>query len=209
MEDLMESADFDQLTRSLVTQASRRHILFGALSATLGLLMSPAGGASVRADRKPQQHCAKAGQKVQPKKDCCTGLIEDAHGRCTPGPSGNPCQGQANGTCCAGDTGKQWCQGGSCVAVPDYGTITQCRGACQFRGENRVVTVCGATMTCPGCDECRGACNNTACDGIIGPFGTGGYCVRGTGAVCSNGGCAAPAQCCSATAIGCVEVCVP
>jgi hypothetical protein len=64
------------------------------------------------ADRKHRQHCAKEGQKVQPKKDCCTGLIEDADGRCTTGPPSNPCQGQADGTCCAGDTGKQWCQGG-------------------------------------------------------------------------------------------------
>src|SRR3954468_18918107 len=144
MEDLMDSADFDQLVRSLVTPASRRRLLAGALSATLGLLMPPAGGASVRADRKPQQHCAKEGQKVQPKKDCCAGLIEDADGRCMTGPLGNPCQGQADGTCCAGDTGKQWCQGGACVAVPASGTLTQCRGACQFRGEARLVKVCGA-----------------------------------------------------------------
>src|SRR4051794_21306604 len=130
MEDLMDSADFDKLVRSLVTQASRRRIVAGALSATLGVLMPPAGGASVRADRQHRQPCAREGQKVQPKKDCCTGLIEAADGRCTTGPPGNPCQGQADGTCCAGDTGKQWCLGGSCVAVPDYGTITQCRGAC-------------------------------------------------------------------------------
>jgi hypothetical protein len=97
------------------------------------------------------------------------------------------------------------------VAVPDYGTITQCQGACQFRGEDRLVTVCGAKMTCPGCDECGRACNFTACDGITGAFDTGGYCVRGTNEVCSssNGGCPPPAQCCTATAIGCVEVCVP
>jgi hypothetical protein len=208
-EQLMDSADFDQLARSLATQVSRRRILAGALSAALGLLMPPAGGSLVRADRKHRQPCAKDGQKAQPKKGCCTGLIEDADGRCTTGPPSNPCEGQADGTCCAGDTGQQWCQGGSCVAVPDYGTITQCRGACQFRGEERVVTVCGATMTCPGCDECGRACNHTACDGIIGAFDTGGYCVRGTDAVCTNGGCTPPAQCCTATAIGCVEVCVP
>jgi hypothetical protein len=205
----MESADFDQLARSLVTQASRRGVLAGALSAGLGLLMPPIGSSSARANRKLRQHCAKEGQKVQPKKGCCTGLIEDGDGRCTRIPPGNPCQGQADGTCCAGDTGQQWCQDGSCVAVPDYGTITQCRGACQFRGEERLVTVCGATMTYPGCDECGRACNHTACDGIIGPFGTGGYCVRGTDTLCSDGGCAAPAQCCSATAIGCVELCIP
>ncbi len=205
----MDSADFDQLARSLVTQVSRRRTLAGGLSAALGLLMPSAGGSSVRADRKHRQHCAKEGQKVQPKKGCCTGLIEDADGRCATGPPGNPCEGQADGTCCAGDTGQRWCQGGSCEAVPDYGTIRQCRGACQFRGEQRVVTVCGATMECPGCDECRGACPPTACDGIIGAFGIGGYCVRGTGTVCSNGDCPSPAQCCTATSIGCVEVCVP
>src|SRR5436190_28834 len=125
MEDLMDSADFDQLARSLVTPASRRRILAGALSAMLGLRMRPAG------------------------------------------------------------------------AGPASGTTTQRRGASQSRGEHRGVPACGATMTCPGPERCPGACPPTAGAGITAPSGPGDYCVRGADAVCSNGGCTPPAQCCT------------
>jgi hypothetical protein len=112
-------------------------------------------------------------------------------------PTSNRCKGKADGACCAGNKGEHWCQGGSCVAVPDYGTITQCRGACGT-GPERSVTVCGATMSCPFCIDPDGCDDWAFCEGIMGPFGIGSYCVRETGFVCSEvtGACEGTAQCC-------------
>jgi hypothetical protein len=197
----MESVDFDRLARSLVTEASRRRVLAGALSAALGSLVSPISSRSVRADRKDGRGSDKTKGK-DPDGD-------NGHGHGNP-PTSNRCKGKADGACCAGNTGEHWCQGGSCVPVPEQGTITQCRGACAA-GSERLVTVCGATMMCPDCDAhtCR-ACGGNFCDGIMGPFGIGGYCVRETGFVCSSstGECPANSQCCP-FAPRCVEVCVP
>src|SRR3954469_8130215 len=168
----MDTVAFDRLGRSLVTEASRRRVLAGALSAALGSLVPPIGSLSVRAARKDGRGSDK------PKGKGPDGGNGHSHGnghRNGNPPPSNPCEGQADGACCAGNKGEHWCQGGSCMPVPEQGTITQCRGACGA-GSGRLVTVCGATMSCPFCIDPEGCRDNIFCDGIIGPFGIGSYC---------------------------------
>jgi hypothetical protein len=200
----MDSVDFDRLARSLVTEASRRRVLAGALSAALGSLVSPIGSLSARADRKDGR-----GSDKPKDKDPDGG---NGHGNGNRPPS-NPCEGQADGACCAGKKGEHWCQGGSCVPVPEQGTLTECRGACGT-GPQRFITVCGATMSCPFCTEPDGCRDNIFCDGIIGPFGIGSYCVLQTLEVCadtkhSKRQCPGSTQCCSTLGSQCVELRVP
>ena len=204
----MDSVDFDRLARSLVTQASRRRVLAGALSAALGSLVPPIGSLSVRADRKD----GRGSDKPKGKGPDGGNGNGHGHGNGKPPPS-NPCEGQADGACCAGNKGEHWCQGGSCVPVPSRGTITQCRGACGT-GPERSVNVCGATMSCPFCTEPDGCRDNIFCDGIIGPFGIGSYCVLQTLEVCadtkhSKRQCPGSTQCCSTLGPQCVELRFP
>lgn len=67
----MDAARFDGIAKALGSGADRRRmlsVLGGGLAAALG------GGAGTLADHKPS-HCAKAGQKVQSHKECCSGLM--------------------------------------------------------------------------------------------------------------------------------------
>src|SRR5215212_8762961 len=105
----MDSVDFDRLARSLVTEASRRRVLAGALSAALGSLVPPVGSLSVRADRKD----GRGSDKPKGKGPDGGNGKGNSHGNGNLPPS-NPCEGQADGACCAGNKGEHWCQGGSC-----------------------------------------------------------------------------------------------
>ena len=206
----MDSVDFDRLARSLATEATRRRVLAGAFSAALGSLVPPIGSLSVRADSKDEPG------RNKPKGEDPDGGNGNGngngHGHGNPPPS-NPCEGEADGACCAGKKGEHWCQSGSCEPVPSYGTITQCRGTCGT-GPQRFVTVCGATMSCPFCTDPDGCRDYAFCEGIIGPFGTGSYCVTETGGVCSDTKhskrqCPGSTQCCSTLGSQCVELRFP
>jgi hypothetical protein len=104
------------------------------------------------------------------------------------GKGGNPCQGQADRTCCAGGTGKQWCQSGTCVAIPADATATlaECGGRCY--GDPRdppypfarySKEVCGQTLPCMSCNYCQN--DPQKCDVASevqdGPNGEGVYCI--------------------------------
>ena len=93
----------------------------------------------------------------------------------------NPCAGQPDRTCCAGDTGKQWCQGEACEAVPSdaRATLAECAGRCDYVNNPASHEVCGQPLSCPDCSDCQAAPNN--CDGGgtgSGPAGFGIYCVK-------------------------------
>jgi hypothetical protein len=102
----------------------------------------------------------------------------------TGGKGGNPCAGKADRTCCAGATGKQWCQGGACEAIPDDATATlaECGGRCDtdlpIPSGHASKEVCGQTLPCMSCNYCQN--DPQKCDGSSqvedGPNGPGVYC---------------------------------
>ncbi|MEZ4565203.1 MAG: hypothetical protein R2853_20985 [Thermomicrobiales bacterium] len=70
----------------------------------------------------------------------------------------------------------EWCHAGACASIQATVTIPDCQSLCSGSTE-----VCGQTVTCPGCSECRA---QTGClfSNVLpdGPAGLGSYCSQGS-----------------------------
>src|SRR5829696_5165124 len=95
----MNHSRFDTLVRLLAEAHSRRTLVGLAGGVLAGTVAGEAAGGTKRKRRKQQrvraqdhegEHCAKVGQKAEPKKHCCPGLVGDANGRCEPEPPPPP-----------------------------------------------------------------------------------------------------------------------
>ena len=122
----MDTRQFDDLAKALRWGANRRRVL-GLLTGGLAAL----GVRRAAVGEHKDDHCAKAGQKAQPKKPCCVGVAAD-DGRCpaecvNPGGFGNGIACEANHECCSGccvHTAGSHTTGGLC-GLPDPANVLE------------------------------------------------------------------------------------
>ena len=107
----MDSRQFDRMVKALGSGVQRRHII-GILAG--GLTAALSKQRATLADHKAS-HCAHEGEKVQPQKGCCTGLIEGTDDRCEPEPPPPTCT--TPGGVCDPATGSGC--GAGCTCNPD------------------------------------------------------------------------------------------
>jgi hypothetical protein len=199
----VDAAQFDRLVQSLGAPSPRRRLLrlLAAVPVAGGLLALLAPEAVVGKNGKNGKggkggkghkghKGGKGGKGGKGKGDKGKGGNEKSRSRISkrsigrPTPPSDPCAGQLDRTCCAGATGKKWCQRETCVAVPSdaRATLAECQGRCDASDTTVSQEVCGQTLSCPDCRDCTAAPNN--CDALVpgdGPTGFGDYCTTVAG----------------------------
>ena len=152
----MDARQFDGIVKALSSGANRRRVLGGLVG---GLAAALGGQRATGADHK-RDHCAKEGQKAQPKKPCCPGLV-DNDGRCEPGPTSvcaAPALSCATEIRCSPTT-SDFCECGTTIdGDPVCHRPSPCGALCTTN------EACGPGASCvvvgPCCDVAAGA---TAC----------------------------------------------
>ena len=134
-------------------------------------------------------------------KTCCTASDCDPCQTCN---GDGQCVADAtqDRSCCDGASGEKWCDAGSCEPIPDdaLATLAECGGRCDCPpdpapnacGGIRIranTAICGKTLDCLNCADCRAAPNtcdsNTKLDGPEGFFE---YCINSvTADFCDSG----------------------
>jgi hypothetical protein len=150
----METQRFDQWTRLIATDASRRTLLRGVVGPFLAMIIAAGSGGVVGAA------CRKVGQQCEQHGNCCPGAR--CQGRRCQCPAGRkPCGGRCipRRQCCTNrDCPGKICRRGACVCRLGTGDCNG-DGQCEsLLADTNDCLRCG--RTCPG-----GRCFNGACGG--------------------------------------------